>query len=173
MIELSREKNPNYQFEVAGLFESEFPDAQIITMIGEILSYASYGQNDLDSKLKSFFTNISSKLIDNGVLLFDILTDNYDYNYSSFFDSPEYTLSMKSSQENTTVTREIISFLKSNNEISYTKSKEIHHLIVFNIEKIMEILFEVGLEVKVLDNYQNFPLLPGRKACFCRVHNNV
>ena len=165
MIALAERKCPNFQFEVNGLFHTRIPPSQVVTAVGEIVSYAAYQTSNLENSLESLFSTVFNNLSSDGLFLFDVLVKGFNFSYSSFFDKEDLTIFMKSTQKGTEVKREILSFLKK--DTSYEKSREEHHLVIFDTDYLKSLINTAGFKVNVLDHYLDYELPPGRKAFLC------
>lgn len=168
MILRAKAKNPGFNFGVANLFDVRIPPAQVVTMIGEILSYACHGETNPSKSVVPFLNRIRTQLQDGGILLFDVLTDIRDYNYHHSGEEATWTLLMNSTQAGDEVTRKLTIFQKEPESGLYAKTTEYHHLKVFQNEQMTQWLTDTGFEVVTMQAYAESALPAGRIAYYCR-----
>lgn len=166
MIAKCKKLIPDGYFKTSDVLDVDIPKSNVVVMVGEILSYATNGDEYDSKKVKKFLSNIFHSLSENGVFLFDVLGNNYDYSGNFVHDHQEYTIFSKIRNENGIVIREIFSFLKDGQ--NYQKSVELHRLRTFDENQLITQLREVGFNVKRITSYSQEPILPGRIAFECR-----
>jgi len=165
MIEKCRARLPNGTFEQGDVFDIVIPRCNILTMVGEVVSYATASDAFRDGTLTELLVRIFDALDPGGVLLFDVLGKDHVYSGSFFHDREEFSIFSEVTQKEEIVQRRIISFL--NNEGSYRKSTEIHRQRRFDGLRLETVLAEVGFDVQRLEAYDERALLPGRLAYEC------
>lgn len=80
MILRAWKKVPTASFEICGIFNEKLPSADIIIMVGGILSYAL--ADEIDAILRKFFMRVYRALNTDGLFLFDVLENLHDYSKS-------------------------------------------------------------------------------------------
>jgi SAM-dependent methyltransferase len=166
MIEKCRNRLPVGHFFVGDILSFELPKVNVITMVGEILSYAFASSNLGQRDELAFFSRVYKCMDTGGLFLFDVLGDQYNYSGQFFHDQEEFTIYSQISQQDFIVNRHIISFLKKGG--FYLKSIENHSLKTYNTKNLITQLTEVGFQVKQIPRYNTMDLLPGRIAFECR-----
>lgn len=166
MILRAKKRFPNGDFKVGNVLDCELPKVNIITMVGEILSYATIKEVNLSERLLSFFKKVYECLESEGIFLFDVLGNQHQYAGQFFHDHEEWTVFSEVSQTEDYIKRHIVSFLKR--EDFYSKSVEDHYLRLFCADTLENALREVGFSVKRINMYGDLPLLPGRLGYECK-----
>lgn len=165
MIGRCRKRIPQGSFGVGNILDIPIPKVNIVSMIGEVLSYALAEEGALE-KINSFFQRIHESLENNGFFIFDVLGSRYDYSGNFIHDRPEFSIFSRVTTEKDITRREIISFRKIRN--SYRKSSEVHRLRILEEDHLAGILKDSGFVVRKLEKYGKEPVLPGRIAFECR-----
>ena len=65
------------------------------------------------------------------------------------------------------LSRHQLMHVKKNRET--TNSREIHELKVINVDRLTELLNQIGFRTKLINSYGDFELPPGRAAVLCRI----
>lgn len=166
MIGRCRNNVPGGCFAVGDVLEVKIPEANVVTMVGEILSYAAAGLDQSMEAVQTLFDNISKALETNGLFLLDFLGDRHDYTGNFLHEHSDFTIFAKVSARDEIVTREIYSFKRSDN--SFEKSVETHRLRMFDETVVSRMLEKSGFSVSRLGGYAQEAVLPGRIAFDCR-----
>jgi len=174
MLNICRNNVLNAELIEGDILKVALPHAHCIVMVGEVLSYAAaeIGNEDVKNALLKFFSKVHNALAPEGLFIFDVVSDNYDFSGNFCHDTDEFTIFMKASIDGNLLTREIISFSSSTVD-NYRKSIETHNLRVFSEELIRETLITAGFEVKQLVCYSDKPLLSGRVGFECRKNKHI
>lgn len=166
MIDKCRQRLPQGLFESADILDVTPPPANVITMVGEILSYAAAQDDNSQERLHKLFEKIHHALDADGIFIFDCLGNKHDYAGNFIHEHPEFTIFVKVSVVGEIITREITSFQRTAQ--NYQKSKEIHRLRMFDQTYILDLLKSFGFVVAPFEKYAQAPILPGRMAFECR-----
>ncbi|MDF2178884.1 class I SAM-dependent methyltransferase [Aliiglaciecola sp. CAU 1673] len=166
MLALCRQKLPGGKFHQGDVLETAIPDSDMISMVGEILSYAAARADFNQQDLLVFFQRVFKALSPQGLFVFDVLGTDHDYAASNYYDQDDFTLFSRVSQQGPLVSREIVAFLKE--EKGYSKSIEVHRLRAFDEKMLLQLLQQAGFQVKPLKQYHQQALLPGRIGFECR-----
>jgi len=166
MIVRARTRVPQGDFQVANILDAELPPVNVITMVGEILSYALYQSLDVYGSLSHFLKRVYAALEAEGLFIFDVLEDQHDYSGQIFHDSDDWTIHSKVTQDQDNIHRHIVSFIRR--EVYFQKSTEDHHLRLLNSGALEELLNEVGFSTKRISKYADMAHLPGRIGFECR-----
>ncbi len=162
MIRLSKNKVPDFHFEVADLFDSEIPSANVITMVGEIICYASASHTN-DEIAERLLNNIYSSLQPNGYFLFDVALTENDFNYQREFSYPNSKLEMVSELIDGKIKRTLKIMSSDSKELS----TEIHWLRLFDDGLMQSRLRAIGFQVEAYNSYMDYQLPPGRLGYLC------
>lgn len=165
MIRRCRKRLPEGSFSTGNILNIRIPKVNIISMVGEILSYALAEEGALE-KVNGFFQRIYESLENNGIFIFDILGNRHDYSGNFIHERSEFSIFSRVTADKDIVKREIISFRKIKK--SYRKSFEIHRLRMLDEDHLAELLKDSGFSVRKLEKYGREPILPGRIAFECR-----
>ncbi len=168
MIERCRARLPHAEFRVKDVLETEIPAADVIVMVGEILSYAAAAHRADEKMLLQFFERIFRALRPEGIFLFDVLGNTHDYAGKFFQDRGDFFVLSDVSQQGELVHRHIISFLKEDDV--YKKSVEDHVLLTFSVTQLQSLLERAGFSAKQIFHYDVVAMLPGRIAFECSKH---
>jgi SAM-dependent methyltransferase len=166
MIALAKHRAPQAKLSVGHVFKVDIPPADVVTLVGEVLSYAASSGSCWEEELVAFFSRAHRALGSGGILLFDILGAGHDYSATDFRDEDEFTVRSVTRQDGDLIERKILSVLKTDG--AYTKSIEVHCLRAFPSSSIEAALQEVGFVWKRIYQYADLPLLPGRIGYECR-----
>lgn len=166
MIDKCKKRMPQGFFECADILNINMPQANVITMVGEILSYATAKDNDSHAYICKLFERISDSLDANGIFIFDCLGNKHDYSGNFIHEHAEFAIFVKVRVDGDIISREIISFRRTRQ--NYKKSIELHHLRMFDEEYILALLKSFGFLVTKLEKYAQESILPGRIAFECR-----
>lgn len=166
MISIAKSRVPSADLKCEGVFDAHLPTVDVITMVGEVLSYASASQRDIASRLRHLFMSMASAIHEGGILVFDVLGTEHDYRGSSFHDNDHWTVRTSVTQENDIVSREIVSFIRRGT--MFEKSIERHDLRCFDGGVLESLLTSAGFRVTRLAAYDDVEVLPGRLAFECR-----
>jgi len=168
MIERCRARLPHADFQVKDVLKAEIPTADVIVMVGEILSYAAAAHRADERMLLRFFQRIFQALSVKGIFLFDVLGNAHDYSGKYFQDREDFFVLSDVSQQGELVHRHIISFLQEHDV--YKKSVEDHSLLTFSVNQMQSLLEQAGFSVKQIFHYDVLAMLPGRIAFECSKH---
>lgn len=166
MVALARGRVPRARFIVGDVLDVELPGADVIALVGEVLSYAAAAPGFSSDRLRAFLRRASEALTPGGVMLFDVLGDEHDYSGTFFREEPEYTVVSSVRQERDLVRRRVVSFLETGP--GFEKSVEVHELRTFSAEALESLLEDSGLSARRLPGYGGEPGLPGRLTWECR-----
>lgn len=168
MIDRARGRVSRAVLSVGDVLGAELPEVDAVAMVGEILSYAMAGVPDgeVADALSGFLGRVHRGLARGGLLLFDVLGDQYDYTGRFFHDDPDWTVCSDVTQSGAIVHRHIVSFLRRGQE--YRKSVEDHRLRMFEADMLQNALQQAGFSVERITAYAALPMLPGRLAFECR-----
>ena len=165
MIRRCRRRLPEGSFSTGNILNIQISKVNVISMIGEILSYALAEEGTFE-KIRELFQRIYESLENNGVLIFDVLGNRHDYSGNFIHEHSEFSIFSRVTVEKDIVKREIISFRKMKR--NYCKSIEIHRLRMLDENFILELLKSCGFSAVRLEKYADEPVLPGRIAFECR-----
>lgn len=168
MIERCRARLPHAEFQVKDVLEAEIPPADVIVMVGEILSYAAAAHSADENTLLQFFQRVFRALQPGGIFLFDVLGNAHDYTGKFWQDREDFFVLSDVSQKGELTHRHIISFLKAADV--YTKSVEDHVLVTFSAARLQSLLGQAGFSAKQVYHYGDVAMLPGRIAFECSKH---
>lgn len=166
MLNKCRIRFPNGTFTESNALDVQLPHCNVVTMVGEVISYAATTPEYSEEVLKNLFYTIYNALDNGGIFLFDALGKEHDYSGSFLHDQDDFTIFSEVQQTEEFISRRIISFLREG--AAYQKSLEVHNLRLFDPDFLEKILKEVGFRVKKIDKYDDVRILPGRVAYECR-----
>ena len=165
MIDLAKTKLPENCCTVSSIFSYSLPHCDIVTAMGEILSYATISetyQQDLEALFNRVYTALSAE----GLFIFDCLDQIAQLTYKNFVETEEWVV-LINSQATTSdlLKREIISFYRHQKD--YRKETETHWLRVLEPHYLLSLLKDIGFHVTLARNYADYSLPTGRQAYFC------
>ena len=168
MIARARTRLPQAALSVGDALACEWRPVDVVTLVGEILSYATarVADAELQDVMAGFFQRVHRGLVPSGLLLFDVLGDRHDYAGRFFHDDSEWTVSSEVAQSGAIVHRHIVSFLRRGQ--AFEKSVEDHRLRMFDAEFLADALRKAGFAVERIAAYGTLPMLPGRIGFECR-----
>lgn len=156
LIEIAKEQSPQTEFLLQSIWEMNFKPCVAVSAIGEIMNYRKDDQNHEENVIK-LFQHIYSALEKGGIFLFDFLAPDvlcgkeYD---SKIVEGEDWDIwiAYREDKAHRTFQRDITLFRKLPNGL-YRKSRETHHIRLFDIGFIVNTLTEIGFEVKPLKTY--------------------
>lgn len=165
MIERCRARLPQAKLLVGDILTTEIPPADVVVMVGEILSYAAAAHEADEDLLLQFFQRVFSALHPKGIFLFDVLGSEHNYAGNFNQEHADYFISSIVSQQASSIHRHIVSFLKTGE--LYSKSIEDHALRTFPATQLHGLLTEAGFIANQVSHYGDTAMLPGRIAFEC------
>lgn len=165
MIRRCRKRLPEGSFSTGNILDIQIPKVNIVSMVGEILSYA-LAEKGTSEKIRELFQRIYKSLEYNGIFIFDVLGNRHDYSGNFIHERSEFSIFSRVTVEKDIVQREIISFRKMRR--NYCKSVEIHRLRMLDENHLTGLLRDSGFSVRKLEKYGQETILPGRIAFECR-----
>lgn len=161
-----RQRLPEGTFETCALFDVMLPKTDVVTMVGEILSYAASDPEYGAISVGPLLSRVHAALRPGGLFLFDVLGSGHGYAGDFHHEHPEYRIHSVVRMEEDIVVREILSSLKRGGR--YEDSVEVHRLRMFDERSLTEVLTSAGFTVRRITQYGQQPILPGRVAFECR-----
>jgi SAM-dependent methyltransferase len=165
MVEIALSRLPGADIRTGDILTYELERYDIVTMVGEILSYALRGAPNRYGASRALFQKVYKSLDGGGMFLFDFLTEGFDFSGRYFRDEDEFTVYAEVLQSRFDIQRHLTSFLK--NGSFYEKSVEIHELVLLKPGMIEEQLADCGFIIKKIDAYGSVTLLDGRVGFEC------
>jgi SAM-dependent methyltransferase len=166
LLEFARKQAPTAHFIHASAYDIDIQNFDAVIAVGEPLTYHS-DPTRADHDLNRFFTNAANALPAGGMLIFDVIglglpslaarTWNTSEDWGLLIETTE-------NQSTRTLVREIEIF-RSVNDL-YRRSREIHHVRLFEIMELCDQLASLGFSVETARSYGSQPLLPRRHALF-------
>ena len=157
MFKLAKQKVPNAKFKAGSFYSEEIPKCIAVLSIGECLNY-KFDVRMNYNVLKNLFRKIYNSLEGNGIFIFDFLAENQIKNgkvEKSFIEGKNWTVLVEKKE----LDREIITFYK--NKSAYRKVTETHVVKLYNSNKVIALLNEIGFKVTKSHSYGD-----------CKLRNN-
>lgn len=156
LIELARQNAPKAEFVCGSFFDYPIPQCSAIAAIDEIFNYAFDPRNSLEN-LARFFEHCYQQLLPGGFLLFDVLAPgqlNGASQQNRIVENENWTMYIEYTEDLTkqTYQRDIHLFRQLDNGL-YRKSREVHHVRLYEQADLKKILEGLGFEIEVLDRY--------------------
>jgi SAM-dependent methyltransferase len=165
MVDRALSRLPGADIRTGNILTYKLERYDIVTMVGEILSYALQGAPNRSEASRIFFQKVFNSLDCGGMFLFDFLIEGFDFSGRYFRDEEEFTVYAEVLQSRFDIQRHLTSFLKK--ESFYEKSVEIHELVLLKPGMIEEQLADCGFTIKKVDMYGTTTLLDGRVGFEC------
>ena len=170
MINIARTRVPNAEFRIDSLFKTDIPSCNVVTSIGECLSYLFDPDNDRQTLVQLFY-RIYNALNAGGVFLFDIAEKGQVAQGTTIRGFTEgegwvVLVEKKEDQEQITLTRRITSFRKMGEH--YRRSDEVHHVRLYEATAIASELSGVGFQVETTRSYGQYLLSKGHAVFIAR-----
>ncbi|MEM6725053.1 MAG: class I SAM-dependent methyltransferase [Bacteroidota bacterium] len=155
LLSLAREQFPGGRFIQSSIHDFDFPRAQVVCLIGEIICYNAERLNKWD-RTRKLFQRAYNCLPEGGYLLFDYVVPGMlagQNPMQRIIEHPDYTLFLEFREdvERETLERDITIFRKMGEY--YRKSKEVHEVDLFATHKLLKLLNEIGFESEVLQQF--------------------
>jgi SAM-dependent methyltransferase len=160
MINLAKRKAHRANFKVSTFYSEEIPKCIAVLSIGECLNYKFDAQMN-NKVLKNLFKKVHNSLEENGVFIFDILEENQikdGVTEKSFVDGKNWTVLVEKKEDKikNEMERKIITFYK--HKSSYEKVIETHVVKLYNSNKIISMLKEIGFNASKSHSYGKYKL---------------
>lgn len=155
MLGIARQKAPKAQFRQASMFEVDLPRCNVVTAIGECLSYR-IDQRNANRAIGSLFSQVYNALRPGGVFIFDVLRQVPRKGQElsrSWYAGSDWAVLVETRPHGNgcRITREITSFRKIGE--SYRRSHERHELVLHRSAELCCMLRELGFRVRYLAGY--------------------
>ena len=167
-IELARRNAPQATLVNRSVHETGLPPCQAILAIGEVLSY-HHPNADAQNRLAHFIGRCADTLPRGGLLLFDIITGGKkSLSAKTWSTGADWALlvDLQEAPEKHRLTRRIQTFRRQGKR--YRRSAESHHVRVFDVAAVRDLLRAHGFSVKTQGAYGACKLLPRRTAFVAR-----
>jgi SAM-dependent methyltransferase len=158
MIEFACRAVPDAEFVVGSFFDAELPECAAVTCIGQSFGYAFDSRNSLE-ELSRLFERIHQALRPGGLLLFDLNAPAGDLDEVFTRDTPEWTLMVTTTSDDSSLTREITLFRKIGE--TYRRTDEQHVVLRHEPADVVARLEKAGFGVTTFDNYSGTYFPPG------------
>ncbi|MEM6725146.1 MAG: class I SAM-dependent methyltransferase [Bacteroidota bacterium] len=173
LLSLAREQFPDGKFVQSSIHNFEFPPAQVVCLIGEIICYNAEGLEKWH-RTRQLFERAYNCLSEDGMLLFDFVVPGMlsDQNPKHrIIEHPDYALFLEfwEDEEREILEREITIFRKMGEY--YRKSKEVHQVDQFDTQKLLDLLERIGFSTKVLDHFNELQFRDHHLAILARKTN--
>ena len=164
MVHLASAKFPHLSFQQGSIWDQPQGPAKIISAVGEVITYAAAGENDLNC-LQRFFQRSHHHLPKGGILFFDFLTPDIlpenDYHCKIARQKDwEMFLAYRTVDEGKGMERDIILFKLLDNG-NYRRSREVHRIRVFELSEIRALLEALNFEVEIHQSFLDYQLRKG------------
>jgi SAM-dependent methyltransferase len=167
MVQLAQRLAPRAEFHCGSLYDWKLPRCQVITAIGESLTYFTPGKPAL--ALAPLFRRLAAALVPGGLLIFDlILTGTPALDKRSWQAGHDWailtdTRELPSSRR---LIRNMTTFRKIDG--LYRRGHEIHHVRIFQRDQVARALRLAGFSFRTAPHYGKMKLYPRRLAFICR-----
>jgi SAM-dependent methyltransferase len=168
MIAIARNRVPNAEFQVASLFQVEFPGCRAVISISECFNYLFDSNNQ---SLIPVFQRIYNALAPGGVFIFDVAKPGQvevTTPVKSFTEGKDWIVLVEKQEDpdQHILTRRIITFRQVGEH--YRRDDEVHRQQLYSAEEIATMLQQVGFEVESGDHYGQFALPKAHEAFVAR-----
>lgn len=166
LLELARKAAPAARFLHGSAYDVALTNCDAILAIGEALTY-HLPTEDADARLRGFFGSASVALPQGGQFVFDLIeTGATPLNARAWKSGPEWAVLSASTEdvESRRLTREIETF-RDLGAGSYRRTREIHHVRLFERAAVVAWLAQAGFEVETATAYGAHEL-PQRRVAF-------
>lgn len=167
LLDLARKVAPTARFLQASAYDLTLPACDAILALGEVLTYHA-PEDDADSRLRRFFANSAAALPTGGQLVFDLIEmGSAPLNARAWKSGPEWAVLSASTEdvEGKRLTRDIETF-RDLGVGSYRRTRETHHVRLFERATIVDWLQRAEFEVATATAYGTFELAPRRVAFY-------
>ncbi|MCV2487819.1 class I SAM-dependent methyltransferase [Geodermatophilus sp. YIM 151500] len=159
MLEIARATAPRADFLVASLHEVDIPPCVAVTAVGESVNYAVGGLPG-PRTLRALARRVAGSLAPGGVFVLDVAgpgRHGADV-HQAVTDRPDWTVCLTATEDRVagTLTRHVITFTRGTH--GWSRSDEVHHLVLFDPETVEEALTAEGLAVERITGYGGVPL---------------
>ena len=157
LLSLAREQFPDGKFIQSSIHDFEFPAAQVVCLIGEIICFNSEELVKW-SRTRQLFERAYASLPEGGILLFDFVVPgilNGETSKQRIIEHVDYSLFLefREDEEREILERDITIFRKMGEY--YRKSKEVHRVDLFDTQKLIDTLERIGFTSTVLDQFND------------------
>lgn len=168
MLKIAEANVPGATFVAASLFDYPIPECDVVTAIGEPFGYLFDGRSSYE-ELERLIGRIYRSLGKNGILLFDLLTNEVDNNPApKIFAKEDVDMFVEVTVDTavSVLTRKITSFRKTQD--CYRKDVESHQQFLFDRKRVVELLESCNFQVAELSRYNGVDFRRGHFGFLCR-----
>jgi SAM-dependent methyltransferase len=155
MIRLARRNAPRARFKVGSLATATLPRCDAIVALGEVVSY-----NSKQEDLLRFFRRAGTVLRPGGLLVFDFIESAEGRTFKAKSRAGEdWAIVIRATAKGRVLTRHITTFRKIGRH--YRRSREIHHVRLYNRSEIATALRGAGFTVTLRRSIGRVRLIRG------------
>jgi hypothetical protein len=155
MLDIARREAPRARFVQGSLLDAPLPDGCVgVTATGEALNYAVDPRAG-DDAFAGLAMRIERALVPGGVFLGDMSVhgrSGADGVRVQFHDRPDWSVGVRETEDETTVTREIATFWRLEGG-TYARTDERHVLHLYDPDWVRSTLETAGFEVALRPGY--------------------
>jgi SAM-dependent methyltransferase len=167
MLALARQVAPGARFVRASAYDFNLPACDVVTAIGEVLSYLPSGAKTAPS-LPRLFRRVAAALQPGGLFVFDLIVTEKrrPMAYRTWRSGGDWSVLVSVSEQpaRRRLVREITTFRRVG--ARYRRSHETHVVRICPRAEIERMLRQAGFSVRVLRGYGTVRLAP-RRLAFC------
>ncbi len=168
MVALARTVAPGATFVQASLHEFAIPPCQVVTALGEAISYLPDATQRIS--LAPLFSRVAGALPRGGLFILDLIRRDRrrPLHYRSWQAGPDWAVLVEVQEDlvQGLVRRDITTFRQVGEE--YRRGQETHWAQLFTRAEVEEALRQAGFAVKVGRKYGDYTLAPRRLAFLAR-----
>lgn len=158
LARIARKTAPRATVKVGSVYEVDVPRCDVITALGEVLSYLPA------RPIAPWFRRVSRALRPGGLFVFDVLVAGArPMRYRTWHSGSGWAVLVSVSERGRRVTREITTFRRVGE--TYRRTRERHVLRFFSRDRLCDALHSAGFSVRVSRGYGELEL-PTRRLAF-------
>ncbi len=163
LLEIARREVPDAALVGASIYDTEIPACDVVTALGEVLSYLPEAEAEPRS-LDELFVRIARALSPGGLFIFDDVVEGPPLDYRSFRtgDSWAVLVEVAEDRERRRLVREITTFFEHCGY--YQRAAERHVQVVRSRAEVETALRRAGFSVRAMRRYGDLELAPRRLA---------
>lgn len=170
MLDIARERAPSAHFRQESILKAELPPCVAVAAIGECFNYL-FDEDNTESELYELLRRIHEVLDPGGLLIFDVAEQGRvpgSGPQRTHIEGEDWAVLVNAEEDrkNSLLARRITTFRKVGE--LYRRDQEIHQLRLLSRSELLQQLYGLGFEVRIVEGYGQLRFPPGYAGFLAR-----